>query len=84
MLEVTQDKAKAGFQKKFPTRKIEWVTHDGNHWYVFAPDTKDDAEGSLNPYFKVDDSTGEVSEFYIVQNFPLFNKLVDQVAKSRK
>jgi hypothetical protein len=78
MIQVTLEKAKANVQKEFPSRTVHWLTHHASHWYVCATD-KDPAEGELNPYFKVDDRTGEVSEFYVVQDISLFKKILDQV-----
>ena len=78
MLDVTYDKAKASFQKAFPSRTVRWLTHHSDFWYILAPD-KDPDEGSMNPYFKVDDKTGVVSEFYVVQDLSLFQTILAQV-----
>ena len=83
MLEITYEKAKESFKKAFPSRTVHWLTHYSGYWYVLATDD-DPIEGDLNPYFKVDDSTGEVGEFYIVQDLPLFTKILEQVKNTQK
>lgn len=79
MLEVTHQKAKDLFLKDFPGRKIRWITHHGSDWYVCATDNDPD-EGLMNPYFKVDDATGKISEFYVIQNLDLFDTITKQIA----
>ena len=84
MINVTQDKAKVEFKKTFPSRTIHWITHHGNHWYVMATDPTDPEEGEMNPFFTVDDNTGELGEFYVIKDLELFNTLINQVKASLK
>jgi len=84
MAKVTAEMAKSAIQKIFPSRTIEWATLCENDWYVFAPDYTDIDEGMINPYFKVNENTGDVSEFYVVKNLSLFKKINAQAASEQK
>lgn len=62
------------FEQALTGRKIHWVVQDSGYFYCCATDDKSD-EGNLNPFFRLDSSTGEVSEFYVTQDFALFERI---------
>lgn len=49
--------------KAYPRRTALWSSFFEGAWYVLAVDKKDSAEGSMNPYFKVDPISKSVSEY---------------------
>ena len=80
MLNVEQ--AKSTLQKAFPDRVIHWAVEHEGYWYLCAIDPTDLDEGDLNPYFKVHASSGLISEFYVVNDIPLFQTIVAQARAS--
>lgn len=83
MPQLTAEQAGSKVTAMFPSRTVYWETLHENFWYVCAIDKTDPDEGDLNPYFKVSALTGAVSEFYVVQNMALFQKLVAQAGASQ-
>lgn len=82
MAQLTAEQAKAKVQEAFPSRTIYWATLHESFWYVLAVDDADPNEGDLNPYFKVSSLTGVVSEFYVVKEMALFQKIIAQAGTS--
>lgn len=79
MGQLNAEQAKAKLLEVLPSRTVYWAVLHQGFWYLCATDKNDPDEGELNPYFKVHETSGEVSEFYVVQDIPLFQKIVAQV-----
>lgn len=79
MRKLSSADAKAKLLAKLPSRTVHWATQHEGFWYICATDKTDVDEGDLNPFFKVHETSGEVSEFYMINDIPLFEKIVAQV-----
>lgn len=82
MAQLNAEQAKAKVKELFPSRTVHWATLHESFWYVLAVDDTDPNEGDLNPYFKVSALTGVVTEFYVVKNMALFQKIIAQAGAS--
>ncbi len=77
MAKLNLEQAKAKLLQRLPDRKIHWGTLYRGFWYLCAT-SEDPDEGQMNPYFKVDVVSGEVSEFYLVADLETFEAVRTQ------
>ncbi|WNM72397.1 hypothetical protein SEA_MOSSY_18 [Gordonia phage Mossy] len=64
------------FLKVYPKRTVKWTTFYEEAWYILAIDERDKFEGSMNPYFKVDPMTKEVTEYSPTMDPAHFNAML--------
>jgi len=65
MMPINLDQAAAIVKKEFPEGKIQkYIDYKGK--FIFQIFTEDPLEGELDPFYSVDQNTGEFSDFSIL------------------
>lgn len=72
---LSQSEAESKVLSEYPDRTIDISLFHKTFWFVQARST-DSEEGSMNPYFKVDASTGKLTEFSPAMNPSEFSDIM--------